>query len=319
MKILFLTDPYPNYIPDLLLHGLRKILGPAVVEYPRKDCLYAGVIGLGICPEDQLAPDWFPADNGEIDRDDIEKKIKNDFFDLIVADVRSLARLNNLDLSPRSRLAIIDGEDKPVALRPGNYLVFRRETDGSDYSIPLPMALPEEIYDLITSFDHTEKRYSIGFLGSTQDDNRKAFIEQIGAWYQDTLFSTTCIPTSDNNKPTGRYGRNDYYKMLQSCYFTLSLPGAGYDTFRFWENSAVHGVQICQEMPLYIPHPFRDGEEILFFDTAETLHRKVDALLNSNDRYFAVRQNSREHLRTHHLTQARALYFLDKARVAFGY
>ena len=76
MKILFLTDPYPNYIPVLLLHGLRKILGPAVVEYPKKDCLYAGVIGLGICPEDQLAPGWFPADNGEIDRDDIEKKIK---------------------------------------------------------------------------------------------------------------------------------------------------------------------------------------------------------------------------------------------------
>ncbi len=39
--------------------------------FPRKDCLYQGVLGLGVCPPNQLCPGWFPADNGEIDRDDI--------------------------------------------------------------------------------------------------------------------------------------------------------------------------------------------------------------------------------------------------------
>jgi hypothetical protein len=50
MNILFLTHPYPNYGPDLLLHGLRKLLGPAVVDFPRKDCVYEGILGLGVCP-----------------------------------------------------------------------------------------------------------------------------------------------------------------------------------------------------------------------------------------------------------------------------
>ena len=318
MKILFLTDPYPNYVPDLLLHGLRKLLGPAVVDYPRKECLYAGVIGLGVCPEDQLARGWFPADDGSIDRDDIADKIRRDFFDLIVADVRCLDRCGDLGFTPRSRLAIIDGEDYPVAIRPGNYLIFRRETDGSDYSIPLPMALPEEINALIADFDQEEKRYSIGFLGSTQADNRKAFIETISGWYQDTLFATTSIPTADDQKPQGRVGRLDYYRLLQSCYFVLSLPGAGYDTFRFWENAAMNCVHVAQAMPLYIPQPFRDANDILLFDSADALRRKIDALLADDRSYFAVRNNGREHLRHHHLTDARARYFLEKCRGAFG-
>ncbi|MGD9950495.1 MAG: glycosyltransferase [Desulfobulbus sp.] len=318
MKVLFLTDAYPNYVPDLLLHGLRKLLGPAVVDYPKKECLYAGVIGLGICPEDQLAPGWFPPDNGRIDRDDIERKIATDFYDLIIADVRALNSFSKMLVSARSKLAVVDGEDFPVSIRPGNYVVFRRETDGSDYSIPLPMALPEEIHSLITGFDQEEKRFSIGFLGSTQADDRKFFIEKISGWYQDALFATTSIPTADETKPQGRVDRLDYYRLLQSCYFVLSLPGAGYDTFRFWENTAMNCVHIAQAMPLYIPRPFRDGEELLLFDSAEVLRRKIDTLLESDSRYFAIQRSGREHLQQNHFTDARARYFLEKCREAFG-
>ena len=49
-RILFLTDPYPNYVPDLLLHGLREVLGGDVVDFPRKDTLYRGQLS-GVCVE----------------------------------------------------------------------------------------------------------------------------------------------------------------------------------------------------------------------------------------------------------------------------
>ena len=45
MRILFICHPYPNYVPDLLLHGLRKIIGDDVVDFPRKDILYDGILG----------------------------------------------------------------------------------------------------------------------------------------------------------------------------------------------------------------------------------------------------------------------------------
>ncbi len=80
MNILFLTHSYPNFVPDFLLHGLRKLLGARVVDYPRKDCLYQSMQG-GKHPEIYNEPFWFPADDDKIDREDIEKKMQNKYFD----------------------------------------------------------------------------------------------------------------------------------------------------------------------------------------------------------------------------------------------
>jgi hypothetical protein len=38
-------------------------------------------------------------------------------------------------------VVIIDGEGSPVSIPPDSYLVCRRETNGSDFSIVLPVAL----------------------------------------------------------------------------------------------------------------------------------------------------------------------------------
>jgi hypothetical protein len=316
MNILFLTHPYPNYVPDLLLHGLRKLLGPAVVEYPRKNCLYRGVLGLGICPPNQLCPGWFPQDDGPIDRSDIPAKIEKGFFGLIVSDVRAIGQwMPFLERSP-SPFAIIDGEDRPVPIRPGRYVVFRRETDGTDYSIPLPMALPEEIFNWIVSYDGQPKTYSIGFLGSTQDDQRRRFIEQLAACYPDGLFSASVVPSQQNPFPEGRYGRDDYYRELQKCRIVISLAGAGYDTFRFWENAACNAIHAAQELPLYIPSDFRPNDTILRFSSFEQLQRMADRALECALPSNELIANGRLHLVQHHFTTSRARYFLNCLRKA---
>ena len=115
MNILFLTHPHPNYVPDLLLHGLRKLLGTKVVDYPKKDCLYKGVLGLGTCPDDQLCPNWFPPKNTPIDRDDIHRKIETGYFSYILSDIRACSLFGDLLSNwPGSLVALIDGEDTPV-------------------------------------------------------------------------------------------------------------------------------------------------------------------------------------------------------------
>lgn len=96
IKILFVTHPYPNYVPDLLLHGLRKMLGPDMVDFPRKDCVYAGILGLGVCPENQKCPNWFPLDKNTIDREEIPQKIINGVFKYIICDIRAVSILQNI-------------------------------------------------------------------------------------------------------------------------------------------------------------------------------------------------------------------------------
>jgi hypothetical protein len=120
-----------------------------VVDYPRKDCLYEGVLGLGVCPDDQRCPGWFPDDAGRIDRENIWQKARKGYFDLLVCDARAWPLLAENTQGYAGRVAILDGEDIPLKIPVDNYLIFRRETNGSDFSVPLPMALPEEVFNWI--------------------------------------------------------------------------------------------------------------------------------------------------------------------------
>ena len=317
MKILFLTHSYPNYVPDLLLHGLRKLLGPAVVDYPRKDCLYEGVLGLGVCPEDQRCPGWFPAEDPACDRQDVWRKVVQGYYDLVLCDLRALPLMTkHLNQWPQ-RCVLIDGEDSPQYLAPGPYVVCRRETDGSDYSLPLPMGFPEELLSWISRYDAIPKQYSIGFLGSTHDGERRRLVEMLAASYPGAMFQATDVPSPDNPFPGGRLGRDAYYRTLQQCRMVLSLAGAGYDTFRFWENAACNALHLCMRSPLYLPDDFVDGREILRFSTVQELRRKLEPIIADQNRMQDIISMGRRKLVQKHLTQHRARYLLDRVRRSF--
>jgi hypothetical protein len=342
LNILFLTHPYPNYVPDLLLHGLRKLLGPQVVDYPRKDSLYRGEL-LGIAPDDQLCPNIFPADDGAIDREDISQKLKANYFKYVICDSRLTLRvIKSLDdvyasigygglrtiplfqdesRSLPSGLVVVDGEDYPFYIPPGPYVVCRRETDGSEYSIPLPMALPEELWQWIHSFRSQEKVYSVGFLGSDRaffhGGKRGDILEILSRRYPDSLLQTSAVPSSDNPSPDGRLNRRDYYTSMQKCRIVLSLRGDGYDTFRFWENAACHAVHIAQKMPLFIPNDFEQGRQILRFGTMDEMIETIDTVLDGRIKGEQIIERSHEQLTNFHLTEKRAMYLLDRLRKAF--
>lgn len=119
MKTLFLGDSKPNdNVCSGLLHGLRLLFGPDVVDYPRQKYMYkedrdriSNVAGGA--PIHTLT---FCLDDIGIDRTDIEQKIKDHFFELIV--YGNIYRYREfLDTvikvyQPRDVL-FIDGEDNP--------------------------------------------------------------------------------------------------------------------------------------------------------------------------------------------------------------
>jgi hypothetical protein len=319
VDILFVTHPYSNYVPDLLLHGLRKLLGPRVVDYPRKDCLYRGELG-GVCPDDQLCPNWFPPDYNQIDREDIRGKILKGYFKYVICDVRAVETLRRIMLQWPSGLVLVDGEDIPLRVAPGPYVVCRRETDGSDHSIPLPMALPEELLHWITSYDNTPKSHTVGFLGSVGKpyDARRVMLEKISLLYPDSLLRLSAVPSEANPKPANRLSRNDYYAGLQKCQIVLNFSGLGHDTLRFWENAACRAVHIAQRMPLFIPHDFEEGRHILRFADADELQRAIDSVLNARIDRDRIIQEGRRHLMKFHLTTARASYLLERLKMLIG-
>ena len=317
MKILFVIHSYPNYVPDLLLHGLRKLLGTDVVDYPRKDCLYQGVLGLGVCAKDQLCPGWFPACEDRLDREDIPQKVVGGYYDFVICDARALQFFYRLLGGLPEKLVVVDGEDRPLHIPPESYLICRRETDGTDFSLPLPMALPEEVMHWIGSYDGISKEYSIGFLGSCSNGRRVEIAEALTKFYPDALFQTSAVPTDQTPSPGGRLSRDEYYLTLQKCRIVLSLVGAGYDTFRFWEHAACNAVHVSDRMPLFIPNDFEEEKQIFRFTKLDELRNVIDRILEKNFDHRHFIDSAREHLTNFHLTTERAKYFLDRVAKAY--
>jgi len=316
MKILFFTHPVPNYMPDLLLHGLRSELGEEVVDYPRKDALYQGALGLAVASADQLCPGWFPEDKEMIDREDITGKIARGYFDLVISDLRALAVAPEKVLQTQGRLVLLDGEDKPLKSSIPGIPLFSRESGEVKGSIPLPMALPSEILVTMDKHRGEQKRYGLGFLGSVTalSRERQDFLQRVAEKLPDALMGTSGESTPGNEKPQGRLGRDHYYRSLQQCRYLLSLPGAGFDTFRFWENCGCNALHWAPNMPLTIPHDFTHDRNISRFDNLSQLLSGLEKLERDPGKSADLLAAQRAHLSRYHLTIHRARYLLEQCR-----
>jgi hypothetical protein len=169
MRILYISKAESaDFLCDTLFHGLRTILGPDVVDVERLWFAYKSGFPDGIPWHTfyGLLPDI------DVDRTDIEKKIRARYFDYII--YGSIHRWRKyLDLAckvyHKSRIIFIDGEDDhdlmafdriepqnwewgPEGYRasvPYGHLYFKRELSSPSLAIPIQFSIPkEQIWDL---------------------------------------------------------------------------------------------------------------------------------------------------------------------------
>jgi len=115
-KVLFLTDEREDYLADGLLHGLRQISTINTIDFPRKESLYA----LDNLAKTNLRGGGFTLyglldENLRIDRNFIQQKLEDKWFDLIVISNiwrqwGLMTQWENL-LKNQRALAILDGDD----------------------------------------------------------------------------------------------------------------------------------------------------------------------------------------------------------------
>ena len=159
MKILFIThvnekNLFPNDIMnDCVLHGLKQVYGNSnVIDYPgawhmyneevnKRNFSYKNFWGNGFTYYDNL-------NNYEnVDRNDIENKIKNNFFNYIVygSVTRSQLFLNEA-INSKSKIILIDGEDH-INLdfnKHKKIIYFKRElTEDINNVFPINVTIPK--------------------------------------------------------------------------------------------------------------------------------------------------------------------------------
>lgn len=292
MKILYITEGSgEDYQRDILFHGLRSLHGENIVDVnpigsmyesslPNKNSLY----GRGFTIYCNLP-------NIDVDRSDIENKIRNKFFDLIV--FGSIHRCSNyysiVDQSyPANKVACVDGEDRwggPYnGIVSSKFPYFKRECDENTNTFPIQFGIPKEKVCI-------NKPTKIRNLSNQIPKLRSAHSYQF------------------NNEA-------EYYKEYQESCFAITTKKAGWDALRHYEIIANHCIPLFEDIencPNLTLHKF-----------PKKLCVKANALYNDK---FSKMENSTEDSEYQQLlddfiscipnitTEAVATSFLDQMKV----
>jgi hypothetical protein len=156
MRILYISNGQnPDYLCDMLLHGLRCELATDVVDIERAWYMYAAEFEAGRHDKSKLYGRGFTmfgllGDDSAVDRTDIENKIRSKYFDLVIyGSIQRCRRFLEqvLHCYPPEQIVFVDGEDQtqivPALLGRGIY--FKRELADADSRVrPIQFAIPEE-------------------------------------------------------------------------------------------------------------------------------------------------------------------------------
>ena len=288
MKILYVTNHIDiarasggfisDYQNDLVFYGLRELFGDDVVDSTQIVTLYNEYEGK-INPMHiwgGMTAFWLIGENN-IDRSNIEEKIKDKYYDLIIYGAIKRCK-NYYDLVskvyPTNRIILIDGNDEST-LDPlyEKHLYFKRELVESHKNLlPITFAIPT--CKLATPNVNKTKEYA------------------------------TCIP----GQPETYIFKNevDYYNDYQKSYYGVTMKKAGWDCMRHYEILANY----C--MPYFIG--LEDCPINTLSNFPKELLLEAKNLTNNFDdsKYFRILDDVYEHTKNYLTTKALANYIINK-------
>ena len=275
-RILYLTTPGEDYLQDQLLYGLRMLLGPRCVDWPRKDVMYescptpkAELYGRGFTL-------WKLLPEIEVDRE----KVAADFAEgraqpgdlLVFGSVRrqpeALEQWLPRGPDARLRLAFVDGNDgkrlERRALRRGPYFKRERTWRSCFRTRPVSFGIPARKL-------RREPLEARSRLFATHVQCEEAYGHP---WIRDNCAREYAFEDEEA-----------YRRDLGESHFAVTMKKAGWDCMRHYEIAA-NGCIPCfwrlgRKSRFGAPFGLVDGENCLVFETAAELRKRCDALLES--------------------------------------
>ena len=343
LNILFLTDDREDYLADSLLHGLISLGNQNVVDYPRKDLLYASTF-----PEEDRESVY---GNGftlygllperDVDRSLIWQRIENDFFDLIfVGNIwRQFGVLPQLCKSINRRkkpvkLAILDGDDdqriylcstarlKQYGLCPSglstsrqtDIYYFKRELDNRKPQSWAEQLLPVNLREPLRACNPARAGITFELCGFS--------IPETLIRDPDLTKKTKLLPEHIVDQEVATFFRTgrtsyafksqkDYFDDLATSYYGITTKRSGWDCLRHYEIAAAGCVpcfRLLNEKPKYsAPHGLSDKNCIAYSNAAD-LKKQIDSLSDGEYRQLL---KSAHHWALEHTTSREASRLLE--------
>lgn len=294
MKILFITSSDQDYLADSLFHGLRVIYGKNCIDYPKCEFLYKNfnpgsnyIYGKGFTLYSGLLEDI------EIDRINIDSKIKTNYFDLII--ISNIQRQFGWFVQYRPWLTpqntiIIDGDDTPLPYPmrgfwlkrpyywflpriPSKFLYFKREwTSETNFSL-FSRLLPKGILSYLPrpknlrkiSFSIPEEK-----IIKTLPIKKKKFPKHIVDEDLNKIVPESNVIYSFDSEEA-------YYNDLQESSFGITTKRAGWDCLRHYEIAANGGVLCFKNLQLKpdncAPHGLSEENTIIYTDSSDLFNQ----------------------------------------------
>jgi hypothetical protein len=289
MKILYITNPMDiarasggfinDYQNDLLFYGLRELYGDDVVDSTQILSLYKEYEGKINSQHlwGGMTSFWLIGDNN-IDRSNIEEKIKDKYYDLIIyGSIKRCKKYYDLvsKVYPANKIILIDGNDE-VELDPlyTKHLYFKRELqDNHSNLLPITFAFP------------TNKL--------SQPNKNK------------TQEYATCIPGQPETYIFK--GEKPYYEDYQKSFYGVTMKKAGWDALRHYEILGNYCI------PYFIGLENCPKDILTNFPKELLLEARELAYNFDNQKYFSILDELFEYTKSHLTTKKLAKYVLEKA------
>ena len=307
MKILILRQPqvpagFPGgiaggacYQTDMLFNGLRNLIGNEVVDYERTWWMYQDDFGPGKLDPDVYCPRGFTiyrtleSDAG-VDRTDIEEKIKNNFFDLIIFGYTHYGiRPGSWELVtkhyPKNKIVWIDGGDLWSDMhveKVDKCIYFKREIIDDTYPglHPINLALPVEKMSSI--FRNKNK-----LLAPMDPRNKASYI------YND---------------------EKSYYEQYAESLFAITTTKNSWNALRHYEIMANNCIPLFLDMEKCPEKNMVTLPKLLLKEALDKVNQKDLEWFTTSEgisAWYDLNDRIQNHFRKYCTTEALAKYVLD--------
>lgn len=284
MKVLYITYGPPDYLSDCILHGLYNLLGADLTHTDDYKAMYkeftsaeelseAEYYGRGFTIYSTLS-EYFN------DNTDIENKIKNHYFDLIIYGNITICNLLYRDLVLQNyksnEIVVLDGSDSQELFGEFSVPYFKRELIYNKKGVyPISFSIPKE-----------------KILPDTSSINKELLIAKY-------------FPLEQGIKGWGYIYKTEkeYYEGYQKSYFGFTRKKAGWDCLRHYEIMANY----C--MPYFTD--LEDCPELTMTNFPKKQVLKAKQIHQINDEYWDTLNEIFNYTKTHLTTECAAKYILD--------
>ena len=155
-----------------------------------------------------------------------------------------------------------------------------------------------------------EKEYDFSFVGSSNNEYRIKMSLMLSKFAKENGFNAFFNIRSKGFKKTDALSWTEYVKIVQKSKISISLPGLGFDTFRYWEIPFYGSCLLSPQLPIKIPNNFRDMESAIFYKNLSDLKHKIIYVLR-NDSWKSIAKAGNEYFFKSHTSKDRASTIVD--------